>query len=775
MDRSPAVVIAQLRVLNSRQRRRIEKSTRHREHTDTVNSPKPTRSAHSCVVDSGASAHVLGSDTVDAVGVGRITRSKAVIQTGKAGADIAAIGTGTVGTLENVVVVPTKDLREDCVSIPRLDLAGHWTVFGGQCAYLLDADLKVKATGQLNSDLTYRWNLHDVMDTPEHLFLGHAVHDPPSMDLLHDRLGHRNKRDIKEAIEQGLVTGFPDIVLSNAKTGLCPECVKAKSTRQSFKQATTAPVIPRRPTVPLDPVVSTIVTDLKGPISTTGIGDLRYFQIFTDADTKWREVMFLKKKSDALRNLKELVTVVLASEGLKLLRYHSDGAPELIAGGTKEFLAEHNVQLSYAPAYTPQKNSVAERSNRTVWESAQALMIASCLPTMLWVYAVRYAVLILNFLPTNTSKGKLTPMQARYGFAPDISHFRKFGCVIFTHIDQALRDSSGEKAYQGYFLGFEWPLMDRAIAFIPETGKIVVSAHVQFDEITRVVRKQPILLHDSGPKDKMDFYYLIGLLYRDDHNGILYTTTSVRVQNGYIVTMRAPILEGRKGPEEARPVHARNVELMLMDYLHTACMQSWCMSTNRIVNVCTTIQGAPHGTTGDSQPNQLTETSTDYTVSGYLEPTSCEPVSGNSTAEVLNSDDTAVCSGPTPKRARSSLSPLTDSDVADPNTISSVPTAVSTSVSNVIAHSESLRPRRHAPRQVTNVSRLGNITDQAQQLAILQVPDMHAHMTRLLRMVATTNLVRDESDDEEIISPLPEVEDLTDTLPYVFFCLWLPF
>ena len=36
-----------------------------------------------------------------------------------------------------------KDLREDCVSIPRLDLAGNWTVFGGQCAYLLDADLMV--------------------------------------------------------------------------------------------------------------------------------------------------------------------------------------------------------------------------------------------------------------------------------------------------------------------------------------------------------------------------------------------------------------------------------------------------------------------------------------------------------------------------------------------------------------------------------------------------------------------------------------------------------
>ena len=764
-ERSPAVVVAKLRMLQKRQPRRHEKSTRHRDRKSNETSPvtpKNSSSYMSCVVDSGASAHVLGDTTVDSVGTSHITRSRAVVQTGKAGADIAAVGTGTVGSLQNVVVVPEKDLREDCVSVPRLDLAGHWTVFGGQRAYLLDSDMNVKATGELNPDLIYRWNLLDVMDTPARLLLGHAVHDIPSLELLHERFGHRNKRDIKEAIEEGLVTGFPDIVLTNAKSGLCPACVKAKSTRQSFKRATENPVIPRRPTVPLEPTILTIVTDLKGPISATGMNDVRYFQVFTDTDTKWREVKFLRRKSDALHNLKELVTVVLASEGLKLLRYHSDGAPELIAGGTKEFLAEHNIRLSYSPPYTPQKNSVAERSNRTVWESAQAMMIASCLPTMLWVFAVRYAVLILNFMPTSTSKGKMTPMQARYGFAPDISHFRKFGCVIFIHIEHSLRDSVGEKASQGYFLGFEWPLMDRVICFVPETGKIVVSAHVTFDEITKIVRKQPIMLQECKPKDKLDFYYLIGLIYRDDENGTLYTTTNIHVQNGYVVATRAPILDGHKGPEESRPVHARNVELMLNDYLQTSCMQAWCVSTNKIIDVCTTLQGAPVGNTGNNQTNHLMETCTDSTVSGSLEPTPCEPASEGSAVVPISVDLSGLSNGRNPKRARSP-SFTAHSNNTSTRSVASLPPAVTNSVSNFIAHSESLRPRRNAPRQLTNVSRLGNITDQEQQLAILQVPDMNAHMTRLLRMVAHTNLVGDEVEEELPTPTLPEVEDLTDT------------
>ena len=305
--------------------------------------------------------------------------------------------------------------------------------------------------------------------------------------------------------------------------------------------------------------------------------------------------------------------------------------------------------------------------------------------------------------------------------------------------------------------------MDRVIAFVPETGKIVVSAHVTFDEISKVVRKQPIVLQECTRKDKFDFYYLIGLIYRDDENGTLYTTNTIRVQNGYIVATRSPIVSGLKGPEEPKPVHARNVELMLADFLQTSCMQSWCSSTNQIVNVCKSLQGAPMEHTGHSQSNQLTEMRNDATISGSLEPTQCEPaVLEGTLSEAQSTMDYGERERPSNNvslQAIESGTSFSNSTVSNLSTAPSVPA----SVTEFISDTASMRPKRHAPRQLTNVSHMGNITNQTQQLAVQKVPDMNSHMTRLMRMISETKLAGDEIEEELPPSPLPEVQDLTDT------------
>jgi hypothetical protein len=74
-------------------------------------------------------------------------------------------------------------------------------------------------------------------------------------------------------------------------------------------------------------------------------------------------------------------------------------------------VAKQGGKLSYSPAYTPEINSTVELINRTVWEGAYLMLLASNLTSVFWVIAVIYFVIIYNFLPTNTLKERMSPCK----------------------------------------------------------------------------------------------------------------------------------------------------------------------------------------------------------------------------------------------------------------------------------------------------------------------------------------------------------------------------
>ena len=354
------------------------------------------------------------------------------------------------------------------------------------------------ATAPLGADNSYKFNLSDIAGA-EHkaltaqedkAMLGSAA-PPMDLDLIHQRMGHRNKRDLAAALGQGKMTGLPP--MKNKKTGVCSDCAKAKSTRASIGHAhedsKSRKNIERLTLAPRESIVQRINTDLKGPMSVAGYHGELYMQLFTASNTKWRTAFCFKSKDIAAANWETLVDVQLASEGQRVLEYHSDGAPELISKRIVIFSAARKCKVSYSPAYTPELNGLAEISNKIIWESAFSMLLACALPYTFWPFAVSYATLISNFVCTTTAFGWMTPWEAKYGSAPDISAFRKFGCIVYAHIDKSLRDKTfTDKAYKGYFLGLQFPLMNRAIVYIPEQADIVESLHVIYDEVTVLKR-----------------------------------------------------------------------------------------------------------------------------------------------------------------------------------------------------------------------------------------------------------------------------------------------
>jgi len=187
----------------------------------------------------------------------------------------------------------------------------------------------------------------------------------------------------------------------------------------------------------------------------------------------------------------------------------------------------------------------------------------------------------------------MSPFQAKYGAVPVVTIFHVFGYVAFVHVAEALRDSTfADKAYKGYFVGLKWPLLDRFLIFVPTLNKVVESAHILFDEVTQVTRPDDdILVVDEKKREVKDFHYLMGLAYADDESGVTYVTTRVTTQRGFIVAFRAAVIDGRQGKEEPRPIHARDVELMLQKHWETHTPMMW--RDNALTRICHELQGAP--------------------------------------------------------------------------------------------------------------------------------------------------------------------------------------
>ena len=674
-----------------------------REHTGQKKMPH-----QSLIMDSGATSHMVPQTLAQKVKDSDLVAQERTVETAKQGVNFRSTHRGRLGNLHDTLVTEDGVLTEAVASVARFDVNGQYVLFGGGKALLMDANLDVQAEALLGTDMSYRFNLSDLVG--EKVLLGNAS-PREDLQLWHNRLGHRNKRDLGFAIKQKLLYGPSEKSSVHIKDGLCDPCMRAKSTRRSVASTSISSSSSQVPKVlkPLVDVVEEVVTDLKGPFSVSGINGEKYLQIYTESATKFRVAKCMATKDMAIENTKQFMSQDLASEGQKLLQLHSDGAPELISKETVAYLADKGCRVTYSPSYTPEKNGLAERSNRIIWESAYSMWIASSLPASYWTYATNYAIICTNMLPTDTKQGWITPFQAKYGVAPDVTKFKVFGCIAYVHVPEQLRDSTfADKAYKGFFLGFTWPLLDRYIILVPELDKVLESLHATFDEITPVIRKgEELLIVDSTRKVLKDFYFLIDMVYKDEDNNMLYVTTRVTTNRGFIVGFRAPITQGQKGQDEPRPIHAKEIELMLIKYWHMHAPVMW--SNNKLTNVCDEYistymskpQGAPRslpaGADHPTNPAHVAKTLSGGRQGGS--PSAAVNRNGGGEKDIIKTHNTgAIDSAGSSINVDSSRSSVSGVDIAD---VVSKPSG-----------------RNRVMRRPLNVANMGDIGERASYLAV---------------------------------------------------------
>lgn len=167
--------------------------------------------------------------------------------------------------------------------------------------------------------------------------------------------------------------------------------------------------------------------DLVGPVSPASNGGVRYFITIVDQYTGFIHTEMLREKSQAPQAIEDFRIFFEKQSGHPMKKLITDGGGEFVNQSLGEMLKAKGKQHNVAPPYTPQKNGLAERANRTIIDMMRCLLMQSNMDPEWWAEAVKMATATTNCL-ASLSKEKISPIELMFETKPNVNFFRPFGC-----------------------------------------------------------------------------------------------------------------------------------------------------------------------------------------------------------------------------------------------------------------------------------------------------------------------------------------------------------
>ena len=229
--------------------------------------------------------------------------------------------------------------------------------------------------------------------------------------------------------------------------------------------------------------------DIVGPFKTSAIGSFQYALVLVDDHTRYKFVRFLKKKSDALKEMRLFVAnfnaklnVGNSAQARSVGSLKLDNAGEFLSHQFKEFLADELIDQTTCPPHVHSLNGVAERAIRSIVENARSHMIAANCPIGFWPYAFEHAVDVLNRVTGPTDSGA-SSFELLENLKPKVLPIQPFGCrtvVVRPRHTYSKRtiDPHGEK---GINLGRSPTIVNAFRVWIPSRGAVVTTSEIYFD------------------------------------------------------------------------------------------------------------------------------------------------------------------------------------------------------------------------------------------------------------------------------------------------------
>lgn len=285
-----------------------------------------------------------------------------------------------------------------------------------------------------------------------------------NLQLWHERLCHQNVRHVRNFLKNINID-----IKSPDNEFFCEGCAYGKQHRLPFhgkKDRATR-------------VREIIYTDVCGPMEVESLGRKLYFVAFKDDFSSFREIHFIREKSEVFEKLKLFCAAIENQFKMNIKEIHSDGGKEYDNKLVTAFLNSKGIKYSMNAPYTPEQNGVAERENRIILEAARSMLYSnSNLPSFLWAEAMNTAVHVINRTGP-TKQNNQTPYELWYGKTSSIDKFKIFGTECFAHIPKEKRKKLDKKSIKGYLVGYHEDCKGYRV-YVPDLRDVIVSRDVIF-------------------------------------------------------------------------------------------------------------------------------------------------------------------------------------------------------------------------------------------------------------------------------------------------------
>ncbi|KAL1449198.1 hypothetical protein WDU94_000417 [Cyamophila willieti] len=385
------------------------------------------------VVDSGATDHIINDERV--YSVCHELESPVYISTAKNGPILKAYKIGDIHTeecvLKNVLYAP--DLSVNLLSVQKLVQSGAEVTFKKDGVYVIKNQKPV-----FTSNLPYPIFYVDFrLKQPCHSANQAFAVKSSNIDW-HRRLGHVSDSKLDILLKNDYIK---DKLKSSDENVICETCVKSKQTRLPFKDTH----------FKSSHALELVHSDICGPIDPISYTGKKYVLTLLDDYTHFTVVYLLENKSDVTKYFEEYTKMVSAKFNRKIHRLRCDNGKEYDNNDMKNICKQEGIKIEFTIPYTPEQNGKAERLNRTLFEKARALVNDAGMEKELWDEAILTATYLINRIPTVDGK---VPAELWFGYKPDYSKLKIFGCTAHLHVPKEKRDKLDEKSVKLKMIGY---------------------------------------------------------------------------------------------------------------------------------------------------------------------------------------------------------------------------------------------------------------------------------------------------------------------------------
>ncbi|CAA7014679.1 unnamed protein product [Microthlaspi erraticum] len=345
--------------------------------------------------------------------------------------------------------------------------ASNWLLNSG-ATHRITSDIPVRdlSMGALllqgrTKDELYEWPV-----SPSQATTMFASSTAKSSAAWHSRLGHPSPPILNSITSK---FSLPVSSSSSSKTLFCSNCHINKNHKLPFSDSS---IVSSRP-------LHYLFTDVwTSPI--TSIDNYKYYIILVDHYTRYSWLYPLKHKSQVKETSIAFKALVENHFKSRIDTLYSDNGGDFIA--LRSFLASHGISHLTTPPHTPEHNGLSERKHRHVVETGLTLMSEASLPKHYWPYAFAADVYLINRFPTPVLNN-VSPYTRLFGTSPNYGKLRVFGCLCFPWLRPYTAHKLDTRSQPCVFLGYSLT-QSPYLCLDPETERVYVSRHVQFDEIT---------------------------------------------------------------------------------------------------------------------------------------------------------------------------------------------------------------------------------------------------------------------------------------------------